>query len=106
MPLELELKLRINDNFRGDIASELEQNLVSSKFLSARLNNIYYDTHNLKLRKSNIALRIRESEGDFLQTLKSKGFSFNGLHERSEWEWKIENAKLNESLLLGCSDWL
>lgn len=105
LPVELELKLKIDGSFQKDIARELESVLGVSGFEQADLTNTYYDTPSLDLHKSLVALRIREQGSLYIQTLKTKGNSINGLHQRSEWEWRIGRCALDLELLSRCSAW-
>lgn len=50
------------------------------------LDNIYFDTPLLELRKHGIALRIRRQGRRRLQTVKLAGKAVNGLSSRPEWE--------------------
>ncbi len=50
------------------------------------LDNIYYDTAELSLRRRGIALRLRRKGRDWLQTVKLAGSSAAGLSSRPEWE--------------------
>jgi inorganic triphosphatase YgiF len=50
------------------------------------LDNIYYDTADLSLRRRGIALRLRRKGRDWLQTVKLAGSSAGGLSSRPEWE--------------------
>ena len=50
------------------------------------LDNIYYDTTDLSLRRRGIALRLRRKGRDWLQTVKLAGASQAGLSSRPEWE--------------------
>ncbi|WP_051785820.1 CYTH domain-containing protein [Endozoicomonas numazuensis] len=59
------------------------------------LGNTYFDTASLKLNQARVALRIREKNGLYFQTLKTKGVSVNGLTRRGEWEWAIERPELD-----------
>ncbi|BBB28213.1 inorganic triphosphatase [Neptunomonas japonica] len=69
-----------------------------------RLLNWYFDTPGLQLSADKVALRIREQDGTYIQTLKTKGQSVNGLHQRAEWEWIIEKPELQLGLLME-TDW-
>lgn len=50
------------------------------------LDNIYYDTADLALRRRGIALRLRRNARGWLQTVKLAGASTAGLSSRPEWE--------------------
>jgi inorganic triphosphatase YgiF len=69
-----------------------------------RLLNWYFDTSDLLLSADKVALRIREQDGIYIQTLKTKGKSVNGLHQRAEWEWRIDKPAL-QLALLSETDW-
>ena len=64
-----------------------------------QLKNTYFDTPDLRLNQARVALRIRERNGQFIQTLKTQGESVNGLTRRGEWEWPLTNAELNGAAL-------
>jgi len=96
---EIEVKL--------EIASESVEKLLKCSFFSTKtarveqkmLNNTYFDTSDWQLNKRRIALRVRDSDGRFIQTLKTKGISEQGLHQRLEWEWDLQQPQLDLSLL-------
>ena len=50
------------------------------------LDNIYYDTKDLSLRRRGIGLRLRRKGRIWLQTVKLAGAAHAGLSSRSEWE--------------------
>lgn len=50
------------------------------------LDNVYYDTTDLSLRRRGIALRLRRKGQQWLQTVKLAGNSAAGLSSRPEWE--------------------
>ncbi|MGD9108270.1 MAG: CYTH domain-containing protein [Gammaproteobacteria bacterium] len=59
-----------------------------------KLENIYFDTPNLALKKKNYALRIRKYGNHILQTLKTDQKINNELHERQEWEYEIKTEQI------------
>lgn len=63
------------------------------------LGNTYYDTPDLRLNQARVALRIREVNGQYIQTLKTRGESINGLTRRGEWEWPLDTDELNGQML-------
>lgn len=99
MSTEIEIKL--------DIAPESVNRLLDSEFLatmavpggSQQMDNCYFDTPELALNERAMALRIRERNGQCLQTLKTKGIANDGLHQRLEWEWPLQRRALDAALL-------
>ncbi|MCG8613016.1 MAG: CYTH domain-containing protein [Pseudomonadales bacterium] len=63
------------------------------------LVNIYFDTPERLLQQHKVALRIRKAGERFIQTLKTKGKSVGGLHQRNEWEWDLDKPVLNGDYL-------
>ncbi|MBO9482103.1 CYTH domain-containing protein [Salinisphaera sp. G21_0] len=63
------------------------------------LGNTYFDTRDLRLNQARVALRIREVNGQYIQTLKTRGESINGLSRRGEWEWPLRTNKLDGQVL-------
>lgn len=59
----------------------------------------YYDTADFLLWRYNTSLRIRQDGTQYVQTLKQKGKSVNGLSKRGEWEWPLADDSLNASLI-------
>ena len=99
MTVETELKLRI--------APEQLVKLKRSPLLKAhqltrpvtrRLYNTYFDTPKLELNQSCMALRLRRSGKQWLQTLKGGGGVQGGLHRRNEWEVPVSGPALDFSL--------
>jgi inorganic triphosphatase YgiF len=99
MEHEIEIKL--------SIAQESIEKLLSCAFFSQiaiapitkELTNIYFDTDDWRLRAKKIALRIRRSDEQYIQTLKTSGTSEQGLSKRLEWEWDLTDDQLDFSLL-------
>ena len=50
-----------------------------------RLISVYFDTMKGKLRRNGWVLRVRQSDGQFVQTIKRSGEAA-GLFDRDEWE--------------------
>ncbi|OQX35813.1 MAG: hypothetical protein B0D91_10120 [Oceanospirillales bacterium LUC14_002_19_P2] len=102
MSKETELKLLI--------APEAHSQLLSDSLLNGtpcadqrtfQLQNTYFDTSDQRLHQARVALRIREKQGRFIQTLKTRGQSRNGLSQRGEWEWPLETGQLDTAVLNG-----
>lgn len=68
------------------------------------LHNTYYDTSTLELAAARVALRVRRQGERFIQTLKTRGQSIDGLHQRGEWEWDLTSEQLDPSLI-GADIW-
>lgn len=99
MALETEIKLLVP---RGVISrvKQLPALLAAKGYQTQKLRNWYFDTPDLRLSADKVALRIREQSGTYIQTFKTKGNSVNGLHQRGEWEWRIDKPELDIGLLV------
>ena len=101
MAIETELKLRIAPE---QLAKLKRHPLLKAHQLTRpvtrRLYNIYYDTPKLELHQSGMALRLRRSGRQWLQTLKGGGSVQGGLHQRNEWEMPVSGPALDFSLPL------
>lgn len=84
MALEIELKLALPAAAWPQLARVALLRTVQPS--RQRLHNIYYDTDDLELRRSRIALRLRNASGRWLQTIKCAAPSQGGLSSRPEWE--------------------
>ena len=62
---------------------------------TVHLGNTYFDTPEMHLNQARVALRIRNKNGQYFQTLKTKGESINGLTRRGEWEWSLPSNSLD-----------
>lgn len=96
MAVEIELKLRIAPE---QLARLKRHSLLKAyqvgRPITRRLYNIYYDTPNLELHKSGMALRLRHAGRQWLQTLKGGGSVKAGLHQRNEWEVPVRGPELD-----------
>lgn len=100
MSQEVELKLEFKQIMPLDeIRSRLCVCLALPEFEGRLLRNIYFDNKDLGLNQAKIALRIREKNGRYIQTLKTQGQAIDGLHRRGEWEWPLEESRLNSEVL-------
>ena len=101
MTTEIELKLRLSPHNLND------QNHPLVSFLNSHaeacgestLVNRYFDTPDGALSRAKAALRIRQHQNQFEQTLKTAGTSTAGLHQRREWNWPIASNQLDERCL-------
>ena len=112
MSNEIELKFQINQSDIEQLQNYLDQwvccdeaEFSSQQHLVNQLNltNTYYDTEDHFLRLNGCGLRIRTTQTEqskcFEITLKSKGNSIGGLHERIEINQPLPNDKLDLSVL-------
>ena len=99
MAVETELKLRIAPEQIAKLKRHaLLKALAVTRPITRRLYNIYYDTPKLALQKSGMALRLRRTGRQWLQTLKGGGSVKGGLHQRNEWEMPVSGPALDFSL--------
>ncbi len=84
---EIELKLLIDP---ADIPRlrrhPLLKALCPSGPKTRKLTSIYFDTDDFALKNRDIALRVRRSGRQWIQTVKGGGSVRAGLHQRDEWE--------------------
>jgi inorganic triphosphatase YgiF len=93
-PVEIELKLR------GDTA-DLERlwqapPLRGPAAAAPRVNlleNVYYDTADLRLRKRGLAFRVRRDGGRFIQTVKTGDTAASAVLSRGEWEGEVPSPE-------------
>ncbi len=85
MAEEIELKLALAEAHQSRFLRHplLKQ---AAERRTENLDNIYYDTSDLSLRRHGISLRLRRQGRDWLQTVKLAGNSNAGLSSRPEWE--------------------
>lgn len=88
MSTEIELKFFAE----RDITAELEARLQQQTLLQqgeSQLGNIYFDTPERQLRNWDCGLRVRSKDGHREQTLKTRGSSVGGLHQRGEFNLPV-----------------
>lgn len=90
---EIELKLSLPN---PEIGEKILKDLSILKYSQTQkpevevLEAIYFDTKDGKLNKAGFAYRIRREGNRWIATVKTKGTSNKGLHERKEWNVEIE----------------
>lgn len=100
MVKETEIKLRVSPETLESLrAHPLLNERIVGDWVTGTLYNQYYDTADRALAAARVALRVRRDGEQFIQTLKSKGQSVAGLSERNEWDWPVEGASLDLTLL-------
>ena len=91
---EIELKLR----GKPEVLQRLWQSLpLSGRGESAPkvkdLENVYYDTADLRLRKRGLAFRIRRDGTRFIQTVKTGDTAATAVLSRGEWEAEVPSLE-------------
>ena len=81
--METELKLSLS---APDLPRLLSHPLLAGAGSTQRLLNTYFDTPDLALQQSRMAVRERLAGDQWLLTVKTAGQSQNGLSRRQEWE--------------------
>ena len=85
MAEEIELKLALAEAHQARFLRHPLLRQASERHV-AQLDNIYYDTEKLGLRRRGISLRLRRKGKLWLQTVKLAGNAAAGLSSRPEWE--------------------
>ena len=92
-PMEVELKLALAP--KGPAALAQHPHLAAHTAHKQTLTNTYFDTPQGDLAKARIALRLRQVDGQVLQTVKTAGQGGGGLSQREEWEWQVAGPQLD-----------
>lgn len=88
MPLETELKLRIDPRHFMRLAAHPLFKQATQR-ARRKLYSVYYDTPDLVLWRAGVTLRLRRSGRQWIQTVKCGGSVVAGLHQRLEFETPI-----------------
>lgn len=99
MNIELEIKLAIHDSAIPLLQQHplLQRTIKPSE--QRRLISTYFDTPDKQLRKQGFALRIRQDDEQYVQTLKGRAELQSGITARKEWEWPLPNFALDIKLI-------
>ncbi|WP_191965310.1 CYTH domain-containing protein [Marinobacter halotolerans] len=97
--VELEIKLALEPDALARARKLLVSQSGEAGAEPVTLRNIYFDTADSALNQQRMALRVRQKGSRFIQTLKTQGEFVDGGHRRLEWEWPLESAELDRSLL-------
>ncbi len=104
MTIEIEFKYQIDsiETFNRILKDEkVASNIVPLTYETLAMNAIYFDTDDMILHRSGIAMRIRQEGEKIILTVKGKGKSNSGQYEREELNLDIsryiETANLHSS---------
>jgi inorganic triphosphatase YgiF len=94
MAEEIELKLDVKPGQLGGLrrASWLTR-YATGPVTESRLVSVYYDTDDLALRDLRAILRVRDNDGQYVQTFKAESRKPDTALARLEWECPLESAK-------------
>lgn len=101
MTNEIELKYQVldtnkkNTNIAEKISVLLSDQNMTFEENQNHLANQYFDNNELDLRKMDFGLRIRTTNNQYEQTIKTAGIVKNGLHQRPEYNIDIPKNKLD-----------
>ncbi|MEO6093451.1 MAG: CHAD domain-containing protein [Novosphingobium sp.] len=88
-PIELELKLEAARDDLEALAGRLA--VAGFQLQQHEQRSIYFDSPGNALRTAGLSLRIRESAGRRIQTIKAEGVQLGGLFARPEWETVVSD---------------
>ena len=99
MSLEQEIKLAVKGETKLDL-SQLDWLVAMTREQQhLHLRTEYFDTPQMKLKQQGMALRLRQIDDVWLQTVKTSGQVKDGLHQREEWEHPVMNGEFDLALL-------
>lgn len=91
--METELKLLIHPRHADAVRKHPLLKKYAIERASERLmSDSYFDTPDLLLWRSKAGLRVRHVGDTWLQTLKGGGSADGGLHQRHEWESRLDSS--------------
>lgn len=93
---ETELKFEVAS---GDLGRLRKHPILALPATTARLHSVYFDTPDHDLRNAGLSLRVREKDGRFVQTVKTR--EGPGSIERGEWESEIGQQRPDAAALAG-----
>lgn len=103
MSNEIELKLAITPYLAENFAQIISDFRILQQ-ATVNLGNTYYDSTEGYFAKQKMGLRVRSENGEFMMTLKTDGKVRGGLHIRPEYNFPLDFAEPNLSLLTSLSE--
>ena len=99
--LEVELKLRL---MPGSEAILRADEVFGPAAQRVHQITTYHDTTESLLFASGLTLRIRQINGSFVQTVKSRDAGLGLASSRKEWEWPLANGRPDVGILAGVAE--
>lgn len=99
MAEELEIKLSLTSVALARAGAWLQKRAGAGDEGVRHLRNRYFDTPDGSLNRHRIALRVRQDDDRYIQTLKTQGEFVDGAHKRREWEWPLTDPDLKPGLI-------
>jgi len=94
--LEVELKLALPEHQVERFKRHPSLRPISPhRAVVSDLDAIYFDTETLDLQSEGIAVRLRQAGAHWVQTVKLRGNTVGGLHQRMEWEYPSDGIALH-----------
>lgn len=92
--METEIKLLIQpvdvERLKGH---PLLDTYASEKPREQQQSAVYFDTPDLRIRHAHAHLRVRQANGEWMQTFKADVAALAGLHQRQEWESPVDGPQ-------------
>ncbi|GGC89739.1 CYTH and CHAD domain-containing protein [Undibacterium terreum] len=89
--METELKLQIHPRHADAVRKHpLLKKYAVGKPQEVQIDDTYFDTPDLRFWRDKAGLRVRRARGAWVQTLKGGGTVEGGLHQRHEWESRLD----------------
>jgi triphosphatase len=91
--MEIELKLLIDPAQADTLRNHaLLQETAAKAPLRQQMTTTYFDTPDLYFSRHRAALRVRQTDAGWVQTLKDGNQVQGGLHSRNEWEAEVDEG--------------
>lgn len=98
--MESELKLLLDARHKDAVLQHpLLHPQLASKPREQHLADTYFDTPDLRLRRSDVGLRVRRVNGGWVQNIKAGAGAIGGFHRRDEWESPVAGSAPDVPLL-------
>jgi inorganic triphosphatase YgiF len=91
--LEVELKLAVEPADLAELRRVLAACAADAAAISQRLVSTYFDTPDGALQQAGMILRVRERNGQFVQTVKTANCGETNLFARGEWEDRVTDNR-------------